>query len=150
MFAVILIGSMPQAALAQDEDSDAQEAEQQTGDDGETPAVEDQIIVTGSRILSSPLTERAPLVEVTEVDLLRSGLTNLGDTLQQLPSMGTAINSNFNVPGNSGFPQDGNGIGAGAVQVSLRAWEPNAPWCSSMGSVGSRVHRPRAFLSPSI
>lgn len=66
------------------------------------------------------MTERAPLVELSESDLQRSGLTNLGDTLQQLPSMGTAINSHFNVPGNSGFPQDGNGIGAGAVQLALR------------------------------
>lgn len=53
-------------------------------------------------------------------DLDRTGLTNLGDALQQLPITGSAINSQFNVPGNSGFPQDGSGIGAGAVEVSLR------------------------------
>ncbi len=116
-FAVFLSWSMPYAALAQ-EDSDTEGEEQQ--DDAEVPVVEEQIVVTGSRILSSPLTERAPLVEVTELDLQRSGLTNLGQSLQQLPSMGTAINSSFNVPGNSGFPQDGNGIGAGAVQLALR------------------------------
>jgi iron complex outermembrane receptor protein len=37
-----------------------------------------------------------------------------------LPITGSAINSTFNVPGNSGFPQDGSGIGAGAVQLSIR------------------------------
>ena len=117
--AILLMGGMPYAALAQEADSDAQDEEQQD-EAAETPTVEEQIVVTGSRILSSPLTERAPLVELTTEDLQRSGLTNLGDKLQQLPSMGTAINSSFNVPGNSGFPQDGNGIGAGAVQLSLR------------------------------
>ena len=50
----------------------------------------------------------------------RTGLTNLGDALQSLPLTGSAPNSQFNVPGNSGFPQDGAGIGAGTVQVSLR------------------------------
>ena len=122
----LLMASIPTAALAQEaEDGDAQEVAQsqegQSQDEEEAVTrVEDQIVVTGSRILSSPLTERAPLVELGEEDLKRSGLTNLGDALQQLPSMGTAINSNFNVPGNSGFPQDGNGIGAGAVQIALR------------------------------
>ena len=122
--AILLNLSMPYAVLAQEDESDAQgeeqQEEQEQTEDAEAPTVEDQIVVTGSRILSSPLTERAPLVELSTTDLQRSGLTNLGDTLQQLPSMGTAINSNFNVPGNSGFPQDGNGIGAGAVQVALR------------------------------
>ncbi|NIS65927.1 MAG: TonB-dependent receptor plug domain-containing protein, partial [Gemmatimonadales bacterium] len=82
--------------------------------------VADTIIVTGSRIATSPLTQRAPLVELEKSDLERSGLTNLGATLQQLPAMGSAINTRFNVPGNFGFPQDGNGIGAGAIQLSLR------------------------------
>ena len=119
----LLILLMPCTALAQegDTDADGQQTEEEAQDEAEAAAsIEEQIVVTGSRILTSPLTERAPLVELDEEALQRSGLTNLGDTLQQLPSMGSAINSSFNVPGNSGFPQDGNGIGAGAVQVSLR------------------------------
>ncbi len=110
---LLLTGSV----WAQEEPAEDEEQEQEQE---AAATVSEQIVVTGSRILSSPLTERAPLVEVTAADLQRSGLTNLGDTLQQLPSMGTAINSHFNVPGNSGFPQDGNGIGAGAVQLALR------------------------------
>ena len=121
-FAIFLMLCAPATAFAQDADSQDEDQQNEEAQETEEAAasVDDQIVVTGSRILSSPLTERAPLVEVTTEDLERSGLTNLGDTLQQLPSMGTAINSSFNVPGNSGFPQDGNGIGAGAVQISLR------------------------------
>jgi iron complex outermembrane recepter protein len=91
-------------------------AQQATVDEG---AIE-EVVVTGSRIRRDPLDEAAAVLELGASDLQRTGLTNLGDALQQLPVTGSAINSQFNVPGNSGFPQDGSGIGAGAVEVSLR------------------------------
>ncbi|HLU05466.1 MAG TPA: TonB-dependent receptor [Woeseiaceae bacterium] len=80
----------------------------------------EEVVVTGSRIRRNPLNEAAAVMDISSSDLDRTGLTNLGDALQQLPITGSAINSQFNVPGNSGFPQDGSGIGAGAVEVSLR------------------------------
>lgn len=76
-------------------------------------------MVTGSRLRRDPLTERAPITALGRDQLERTGLTNLGDALQNLPITGSAPNSQFNVPGNYGFPQDGAGIGAGSVQVSL-------------------------------
>ncbi|MFT5139216.1 MAG: iron complex outermembrane receptor protein [Lysobacterales bacterium] len=88
-------------------------------EDGAAGTLE-EIVVTGSRIRKDPLNEPAPIMNLSEGDLDASGLTNLGAILQQLPISGSAINTRFNVPGNSGFPQDGNGIGAGATQVSLR------------------------------
>lgn len=97
-------------------EEDQEEGEEE---DQERPEVSEEIYVTGSRISTSPLTQRAPVVEIDESDLRRAGLTNLGATLQQLPSTGSAINTKFNVPGNLGFPQDGNGIGAGAIQLAL-------------------------------
>ncbi|MEM8932257.1 MAG: TonB-dependent receptor plug domain-containing protein, partial [Acidobacteriota bacterium] len=113
--AALLVGAL--TATAQDETQD-----QEQGQEAEVAeeVISDEIVVTGSRIPKNPLDEPAPVLEVTEEDLERSGLTNLGATLQQMPVMGTAINTRFNVPGNSGFPQDGTGIGAGAVQLSLR------------------------------
>ncbi len=80
----------------------------------------EEVIVTGSRIRRDPLDEPVAIMDVSTQDLERTGLTNLGDALRQLPITGSAINSQFNVPGNSGFPQDGSGIGAGAVQLSIR------------------------------
>jgi len=62
-------------------------------------------------------------MELGYQDIQNTGQTNLGDALQNLPITGSAPNSQFNVPGNSGFPQDGAGIGAGAVQLSLRNLE---------------------------
>ncbi len=80
----------------------------------------EEVVVTGSRIRRDPLNEAVAIMEIGTQDLDRSGLTNLGDALQQMPITGSAINSQFNVPGNSGFPQDGSGIGAGAVQLAIR------------------------------
>jgi len=80
----------------------------------------EEVVVTGSRIRRNPLDEPVAIMELDTADLERTGLTNLGNALQQLPLAGSSINSQFNVPGNSGFPQDGSGIGAGAVQIAIR------------------------------
>lgn len=80
----------------------------------------EEVIVTGSRIRRDPLNEIAPVMNIGVDELDQTGLTNIGTALQQLPITGSAVNTRFNVPGNSGFPQDGSGIGAGAVQLSLR------------------------------
>lgn len=124
-FAVLLIVSIPTLGWAQEQEpADPQaQADEQDQDQDEEEAEEtvaETIVVTGSRIPITPLTQRAPVVEIDELALERTGLTNFGTALQQLPSMGSAINTRFNVPGNSGFPQDGTGIGAGAIEVSLR------------------------------
>jgi iron complex outermembrane recepter protein len=125
----LLIGSIPVPARAQDEDpaqdqqdeeTAAQDQDQNQDEEAEPDTISEEIFVTGSRIRTTPLSQRAPVVELDELAIERSGTTNIGTTLQQLPSMGSAINTRFNVPGNSGFPQDGNGIGAGAVELSLR------------------------------
>jgi iron complex outermembrane recepter protein len=80
----------------------------------------EEVVVTGSRIRRNPLNEPVAIMEIGAGDIEQTGVTNLGDALQQLPITGSAVNSKFNVPGNSGFPQDGSGIGAGAVQLSIR------------------------------
>ena len=80
----------------------------------------EEVVVTGSRIRRDPLNEPTAIMEIGRAELEQTGLTNLGDALQDLPITGSAPNSQFNVPGNSGFPQDGAGIGAGSVQLALR------------------------------
>ncbi len=80
----------------------------------------EEVVVTGSRIRRNPLDEPVAIMDIDSEVIESTGLTNLGDALQQLPISGSAVNSQFNVPGNSGFPQDGSGIGAGAVQLAIR------------------------------
>jgi iron complex outermembrane receptor protein len=80
----------------------------------------EEVVVTGSRIRRNPLDSPVAIMEIGAADIENTGQTNLADALQQLPITGSAINSQFNVPGNSGFPQDGSGIGAGAAQLAIR------------------------------
>ena len=80
----------------------------------------EEVVVTGSRIRRDPLNEPTAVMELGRDDLVNSGFTNLGDALQNLPITGSAPNSQYNIPGNQGFPQDGAGIGAGSVQLALR------------------------------
>jgi len=87
---------------------------------GQQAEAMEEVVVTGSRIRRNPLDEAVAIMEIGKGDIEQTGATNLGDALQQLPITGSAVNSKFNVPGNSGFPQDGSGIGAGAVQLSIR------------------------------
>jgi iron complex outermembrane receptor protein len=90
-----------------------------TDDELAAEAGSETIIVTGSRI-SDPLGKQAPVLTLGRQDLERTGLVNIGDILQQLPVSGGAINGKFNSSGNFGFPPDGGGIGAGAIEADLR------------------------------
>jgi len=84
------------------------------------PPTEGEVIVmTGSRI-GDPLGKLAPVQVLSREDIERTGLSSVGDILQQMPVSGGAINGKFNSSGNFGFPPDGGGIGAGATEADLR------------------------------
>ncbi|MDJ0764384.1 MAG: TonB-dependent receptor [Myxococcota bacterium] len=95
------------------------------GADAEAKADDDveEIVVTGSRIRSA-LDKPAPVLQFSEEDIERTGLTSIADLLQKLPVSGGALNTKFNSSGNFGFPPDGGGIGAGAAQADLRNLGP--------------------------
>ncbi len=81
---------------------------------------DEKLVVTGSRIRQTQLEGSAPVRIIDREEIDASGLTSIGDLLQQLSSSGSAINTRFNSSGNFGFPPDGGGIGAGATEVDLR------------------------------
>jgi iron complex outermembrane receptor protein len=87
--------------------------------DDTPPAGTEVIVVTGSRI-GDPLGKQAPVLMMSREDIERTGLTSVGDILQQLPVSGGAINGKYNSSGNFGYPPDGGGIGAGATEADLR------------------------------
>lgn len=105
----------PPADVAQEQASPATEP---TTTNTQTP-VED-IVVTGSRIRRDPLSQDAPVTFVDEADIARTGLSNINDVLQRLPSSGGGLSSKFNNSGNLGNPPDGGGVGAGAAEIDLR------------------------------
>jgi iron complex outermembrane receptor protein len=95
-------------------------APQDVPPDSATEAEGEVIVVTGSRIRTDPLDKQSPVLQLSREELERTGLASVGDILQQLPASGGAINGKFNSSGNFGFPPDGGGIGAGAIEADLR------------------------------
>jgi iron complex outermembrane receptor protein len=91
----------------------------------ETPASEeartlDTVTVTGSRIKKAEVEGQVPVTTVTREDIERTGLTSVGDVVQQITGSGSSFNRTRNASGNDGFPPDGGGAGAGATTVDLR------------------------------
>ncbi len=79
-----------------------------------------EIIVTGSRIRTSPLDQNQPVVQIDQAAIAKSGLTSTVDVLQRIPSAGGGLNAKFNNSGNFGNPPDGGGVGAGSAEIDLR------------------------------
>jgi iron complex outermembrane receptor protein len=93
---------------------------------GVTPAVAQatadvsEVVITGSRIRTSPLERDQPVVAIDETLIAKQGLTSTVDVLQRIPSAGGGLNSKFNNSGNFGNPPDGGGVGAGSAEIDLR------------------------------
>ncbi|MES2896478.1 MAG: TonB-dependent receptor [Pseudomonadota bacterium] len=80
----------------------------------------EEIVVTGSRIRTSPLDQAQPIVQIDQEAIAKTGLTSTADVLQRIPSAGGGLNSKFNNSGNFGNPPDGGGVGAGSAEIDLR------------------------------
>jgi iron complex outermembrane recepter protein len=85
----------------------------------QAPEPVEEIVVTGSRIRTG-VEGQSPVHIVSRDAIDRSGLSSIGDFLQQLTGSGSALNTKFNSSGNFGFPPDGGGVGAGSTTVDLR------------------------------
>ncbi len=79
-----------------------------------------EVIVTGSRIRTSPLERDQPVVAIDQASAAKQGLTSTVDLLQRIPSAGGGLNTKFNNSGNFGNPPDGGGVGAGSAEIDLR------------------------------
>jgi iron complex outermembrane receptor protein len=77
-----------------------------------------EVVITGTRIAQSDGQQPVSIIDRATID--RTGLSNIGELLQQLTTGGKALNTKFNSSGNFGYPPDGGGIGAGAAEVDLR------------------------------
>ncbi len=80
----------------------------------------DRVVVTGTRIKRAEIEGQVPIQTLTREDIERTGLTSIGEVIQELTGSGSALNTKFNSSGNFGFSPNGDGIGAGSAQVDLR------------------------------
>src|SRR5271155_4550680 len=88
---------------------------------GDTAQVE-EIVVTGSRLERAGGDQPAPVATLSHEDLEKTGFSNLGDILLQLPQVGIGLGTT-----SSAFGDDGGNYGpnAGSTFVSLRGLGEN-------------------------
>lgn len=86
----------------------------------QAPTNVEEVVITGSRIRTSPLEQVQPVIQIGEDAVLKTGLSSTADVLQRLPVASGGLNSKFNNSGNFGNPPDGGGVGAGAAEIDLR------------------------------
>jgi iron complex outermembrane recepter protein len=84
----------------------------------------DTVQVTGTRIKRAAVEGKLPVQTLSREDIERTGLTSIGEIVQELTGSGSALNTKFNSSGNFGFSPNGDGVGAGSAQVDLRNLGP--------------------------
>ncbi len=87
---------------------------------------DNRIIVTGSRIKRVDAETSAPVQIIDREEILQTGLTSVGDILQNIPSAGSALNTTFNNGGNGETRVDLRNLGSNRVLVLVngRRWAP--------------------------
>ena len=82
--------------------------------DDEEVLTTEEVLVTGSRIKRADLDNANPVTVVTRDEMMLTGITDVGDLIQRLPSMsGSPIGTTTNNGGNGSVTIDLRGLGAG-------------------------------------
>src|SRR5216684_2028002 len=113
-----------------------------------TKPMEEEILVTGSRLRRKDLTTPAPVTVLTRQQLQESGRVTIGDFLQLLPEQGNAPNFQLN-NGGSTYSADGStrislrslGVTRTLVLVNGRRMVNAGLGASSAGDLNSRRRR---------
>ena len=108
----------------------AQDAAQSTANQNQnvSPAQLGKIEVTGSRIKRTDVETAQPVTIITAQQIQQSGLTTIGDVLQNLTQSGSAINTLINNGGNGATEIDLRYLGATRVLVLVNGRRWMAPW----------------------
>jgi outer membrane receptor protein involved in Fe transport len=81
---------------------------------GENPANLGKVEVTGTRIKRTDIETAQPVTQISHQQIENTGLTSIGEILQQISSSGSTLNLLASYGGNSNF------TGGGTTQVDLR------------------------------
>ena len=87
--------------------------------DQEDTAELDRIEVTGSRIKRADIESASPVFVIQREEIERTGMTSVGDLLQDLPIAGAALNTQFNNGGNGATTLDLRNLGTNRLLVLL-------------------------------
>ncbi|MCG8435104.1 MAG: TonB-dependent receptor plug domain-containing protein, partial [Gammaproteobacteria bacterium] len=95
----------------------------------------DRVEITGSRIKRTDIETAQPVTIIQRADIERTGLTSLGDLLQDLPSAGSTISTNVNNGGTGATLIDMRNLGPRRtlVLVNGRRWVNSAGGNAGVG-----------------
>ena len=93
----------------------------------------DRVEVTGSRIKRTQLEGAMPVTAVSREDIEKTGINSIGDLLQELPSAGAALNTNFNNGGDGSTRIDLRNLGSNRVLVLVNGRR----WVNITGGTGA-------------
>lgn len=107
----------------------------------EEAAKVERIEVTGSRIKRADLEGANPVTVLDKVDIERFGLSSIGDVLQNLPSAGSAINTNSNNGGDGTTTLNIRGLGSNRtlVLVDGKRWAPGLGGSVDLNNIPSAI-----------
>ncbi len=89
-------------------------------DDDDDDKVElERVVTTGTHIRATDLETAAPVFSIDREDIARTGLTNVGDLLRQIPAAGSSLNLTDNNGGNGAIQVDLRNLGSNRVLVMV-------------------------------
>jgi iron complex outermembrane recepter protein len=113
--------------------------EVQTGDAQAVPPPDgtrlDTMQVTGSRIKRTDYETAQPVLVVSREDIERTGLTSIGDLLQDLAPAGSALGTTFNNGGTGAIEVDLRNLGSNRVLVLVNGHR----WVNGLRALGTNV-----------
>lgn len=92
----------------------------------------EKVQVTGSRISRTQLEGAQPIMTITREEIEKTGLLSIGDILQEIPSAGSSINTNWNNGGNGGVYINLRNLGSQRVLVLVNGKR----WVNGAGGGG--------------
>ncbi len=102
---------------------------------------ENKIVVTGSRIKRVDAETAAPVQMIDREEIIQTGLTSVGDILQNIPAAGSALNTTFNNGGNGETRVDLRNLGSNRVLVLVngRRWTPGLTGAVDLNNIPATI-----------
>lgn len=110
-------------------------------DEGAQNDEDNRIVVTGSRIKRVDAETAAPVQMIDREEIIQTGLTSIGDILQNIPSAGSALNTTFNNGGNGETRIDLRNLGSNRllVLVNGRRWNPGIGGSVDLNNIPANI-----------
>ncbi len=114
---------------------------QEDGEDKDSVSL-DRVVTIGTHIKATDLETAAPVFSIDREDIARTGLTNVGDLLRQIPSAGASLNLTNNNGGDGSIRVDLRNLGSNRVLVLVNGRR----WATTIGGAADLTTIPISVI----